>query len=104
MALLYDQADPAASSLSIKRLMQTSRSEWGPIWARSKQPVVVDVSRMSLKWYLSGATAGVPAGNFQTPFALAYAAQSSATSTNLGRIMVQYVVEFIEPVDPTVNS
>jgi len=104
MALLYDQADPAAGSLSIARLMQTSHSEWQPIWKPSARPVQVDVGKMSLKWYLSGAAAGVAAGNLQTPFALAYAAQAQPTSTNLGRIMVEYIVEFTEPIDPAVNA
>lgn len=103
MALLYDQADPPAATLTISRLMQTQGSSWSPIW-KPTTTVTADVNQMSLKWYLSGTSGGVAAGNMQTPFTLAFAAQSSLTSTFLGRVMAWYTVEFIEPIDPSLNA
>nr|UHS71640.1 MAG: coat protein [Sobemovirus sp.] len=104
MALLYDQAELAVSSLPIARLMNTSNSIWSPVWKPSSQPMKLDASQMALKWYLSGTTTGVAAGNMQTPFVVAYCAQSSSVNTALGRIMVRYGVEFIEPIDPAINQ
>lgn len=101
MALLYDTADVA--NLTIERLMHTSGSIWGPIHAPSKKAVCYEPRHASLPWYISGTTGGVAAGNLQTPFTLAWAAQSTLVSTTLGRIMAEYLVELTEPVDPTIN-
>ncbi|UHS71715.1 MAG: capsid protein P3 [Sobemovirus sp.] len=101
MAMLYDTAD--TSNLTIERLMQTKGSIWGPIHKPSKKPMCYDASRASVPWYISGTTSGVAAGNLQTPFQIAWAAQSSLVSTTLGRIMAEYLVELTEPVDPMIN-
>jgi hypothetical protein len=104
MAMLYDIADINTANFTIDRLMQTEGSRWATIWSPLKSPVVADVSRLALKWYLSGATSGTAAENLQTPFQLAFVAQSSSVSIPLGRVMAEYVVEFTEPVDTTVNA
>lgn len=102
IAMLYDAAD--VTNITIERLMQTKGSVWGPIHALSKKPVCYDANHAALPWYISGITPGVPAGNMQTPFTIAWAAQSSLVSTTLGRIMAEYLVELTEPVDPVINK
>lgn len=103
MALLYDVGDVAAN-VTIERLMQTKGAIWGPIWNPSKRRLSYSPEHASLPWYISGATAGITAGNTQTPFQVAWAAQSSLVSTVLGRIMTEYVVELTDPVDVSINS
>nr|2IZW_A Chain A, RYEGRASS MOTTLE VIRUS COAT PROTEIN [Ryegrass mottle virus]2IZW_B Chain B, RYEGRASS MOTTLE VIRUS COAT PROTEIN [Ryegrass mottle virus]2IZW_C Chain C, RYEGRASS MOTTLE VIRUS COAT PROTEIN [Ryegrass mottle virus] len=102
MAMLYDVAD--VTSITIERLMQTRGGTWGPIWSPTRKRLSYDPEHASLPWYLSGVSSGAAAGNIQTPFQIAWAAQSSLVSTTLGRIMAEYLVELTDPVDVTINQ
>ena len=101
IGLVYDSAD--TTGVGIGTLMRTAGSIHSQVW-RDSPPVKADVKRMALPWYISGTTTGVASGNQQTPFTIKVAAQSTAVSAVLGRLSVDYVIDFTEPVDPLINQ
>lgn len=101
IGVVYDSAD--STTVTIPALMRTAGSVHTQVW-KDSPPVTIDVKRMAYPWYFSGVTAGVASGNQQTPFVIKVAAQSGAVGAVLGRLSVEYVVDFTEPIDLSINN
>lgn len=103
-AIVYDENDSETSGLSISRILQIAGNQRCPVWSPSAL-VMYDKSKAAQPWYYSQVN---PPASTVANLSVAgwgvFGYQSSAVSTALGRVMVHYRVELVDPVSPLSNS
>lgn len=102
MALIYDAADQVVGNWTIQRILATHQSQMTSIWGSSLS-VTYDPKNAALRWYISGVTTGVGTQNIQTPVSIVYGFYSNSVSLPIGRVHIDYDVEFTEEISPSSN-
>jgi hypothetical protein len=104
MALVYDENDSDPGNLSANRILQVGGNTRNSVWAPSA-PTRYDASRAAYPWlYSKNNPASNTTANLSVAAWLVYSIFSSSSITGLGRVMVHYKVELVDPVSPQLNQ
>lgn len=102
MALIYDAADQVAANWNMQRILSTHQAQEANIYGKTLT-CKYDPQNAALRWYISGVTLGVGTQNEQTPVSIVYGYYSNLVSTPVGRVHIEYDIEFVEEISPSSN-